>query len=574
MFVFLSHSSKDKGFVRKLANDLEQERISVWIDEVGLRVGDNLSTIESGISMASCIVVVLSIAANQSDWVKREIEFAMNLGKIKILPILLEDVTEDWMGELAEKAIADFRNPSDYRRSLYRLISAITDKPNPIYLTAKQAARKVKTEMNPSGEIFGISQQGVGTIYGLTDTRDWVFADATTGASRLWIVEFYDSQKGLVQAYPVKDDRIHELPKLFLLDSDPQPVSNSSIIYSCMLNEVSHYSEQEAQAMIENNPDSFKRVDKRYTRFRPIPITQMYVNSDVAILRALECGQAGEAFQKSNELFALMKLERDKRSGGILIWNVSFFDSTLGESVLTVGVDAITGEVKYPAMQNEILNANFLHIKMDNGNSVVSISQQLKAIENHIWDIPLPGEYAKKRLTAGEAIEMACELLETESSRQWQFGFLSNTGVIESVTSSKIAGPEEGLMKSDGTAGQWVIEVYSGEPQVVFSEGKKGYAYEFKQILVTGEDGAVAVASHASCVFTVPLSRCPLPSRFLEAYENARTLAIRCASVNFRMMSVALNRFKDRAEWCFRFYDSEDMLLILKVSEDGTRIIA
>lgn len=601
MFVFVSHSSKDKAFVRKLTNDLEQERIPVWIDEFGLRVGDNLSAIESTIREAGCIVVVLSESASQSYWVKREIELARRIGAIKILPIRLEDVPEDWGGELAAQAIADFRNPSEYRRALYRLISALTGSANPIYLTAKQAARMVKTAMNPSGELFGISQQGVGMLYGLTDTGDWLFADATTGESRFWIAEFYDPPKARVQAFMVKDSNIHELPDLFLLDSDQRPVPNSSIVYARMLNE-HHFdsSEQESQAIItrkgvrfkgwlvemtveagpqakvKNHDTPFKTVDKRYTRFRPIPITRTYIDSDIAISRAIECGQVTGTIDKGNELFALMKLERDKRNGGILIWNVSFFDQTLEESVLTVGVGAVTGDVKYPAMRNESLNANFFHIGDNSEGFRLNVRSQLRVIANHMWDIPLSDESSKKekRLTAGEAIELACELLESESSRQWQFGFLSNTGVIESVVSTNIASPEEGLMRSDGTAGQWVIEVYREEPNVVFREGRRGYQYEFKQILVTRKEGAVAVASLASCIFTVPLSRCPLPNRFLDAYEAARTLAVRYAAVDFRVMSVALNRLKDGAEWRFRFYDSGDMLLSLAVSGDGTRVIA
>lgn len=574
MFVFLSHSTRDKAFVRRLTHDLEQERIAFWIDEIGLHVGDNLTVLESKIREAGCMVVILSLAAQQSAWVRREIEVANSMEGIRILPVLLEDIVGGWGGELAEKAIADFRNPSEYRRSFYRLISAIKDKANPVYLTAKEAARLVKTERNPSGELFGVSQQGVGILYAFTETREWIFADATSGASRLWIVEFYDSQKACVESYAVKDGNIHELPTLFLLGSDPQPVENSFIIYSCLLNEETFYSEQEAQEIRERNRNRFSRIDKRYTRFRPVPITRQYVDSDKAVSRAIECSRAKEALQKTNDLFTLVKLECDKRHGGFLIWSVSFFDPTLGESILTVGLDAVTGEMKYPAMRNELLNANFFHFSVVNENYVMNFSHQFRAMENHVWDIPLPGESTNHRLTAGEAINLACELLDSEPSKQRKFGFLSNTGVVESVVSPHLTSAEEGLMKHDGTAGQWVIEVHSGEPQTISCDGRKGYAYEFKQILVTREKGAVAVNSSAICMFTVPLSRCPLPDRLLDAYEKARTLAVRYAAIDFSVMSVALDRFSGGAEWRFRFYDSEDMLLSLRVSGDGTRVIA
>lgn len=220
MFVFLSHSSKDKDFVRRLAHDLEQEGIDVWIDEEGLHVGDNLSKILSKIKEATFIVVVMSLSAQQSDWVRREIDLARNMGNIRVLPILIEEIEGGWGGELARQAVADFRNQLEYRR---------------------------------------------------------------------------------------------------------------------------------------------------------------YIDSDKAI-------------------------------------------------------------------------ADFFHISIENGNYVINIKRQLKAMEHRIWDIPDPKENANKRLTAGEAMNMAGKLLETDLSRQWQFGFISNTGVIE---------------------------VYSGEPQPVSENGRKGFAYEF-----------------------------------------------------------------------------------------------
>ena len=49
--VFLSHSSKDKQFVRRLTKDLEEAGIEIWLDEKELLVGDELNkSIEYGIS--------------------------------------------------------------------------------------------------------------------------------------------------------------------------------------------------------------------------------------------------------------------------------------------------------------------------------------------------------------------------------------------------------------------------------------------------------------------------------------------------------------------------------------------
>ena len=40
--IFLSHNSKDKHFVRKLANDLRRQGFYVWVDEAEIKLGDSL----------------------------------------------------------------------------------------------------------------------------------------------------------------------------------------------------------------------------------------------------------------------------------------------------------------------------------------------------------------------------------------------------------------------------------------------------------------------------------------------------------------------------------------------------
>lgn len=40
--IFLSHNSKDKEFVRRLANRLESYGVKVWVDEAEIKVGESL----------------------------------------------------------------------------------------------------------------------------------------------------------------------------------------------------------------------------------------------------------------------------------------------------------------------------------------------------------------------------------------------------------------------------------------------------------------------------------------------------------------------------------------------------
>lgn len=59
--IFLSHSSNDKPFVRKLAADLRRAGFYVWVDEAEIKVGDSLiEKIEDGIDNTDFLGVVIS----------------------------------------------------------------------------------------------------------------------------------------------------------------------------------------------------------------------------------------------------------------------------------------------------------------------------------------------------------------------------------------------------------------------------------------------------------------------------------------------------------------------------------
>lgn len=92
--LFLSHSSKDKFFVRKLAEKLIEYGVKVWIDEAEIKVGDSLlEKISAGVKDSDYLVVVLSHNSIESNWVQKELQMAMGreiLGTKVILPLLIE----------------------------------------------------------------------------------------------------------------------------------------------------------------------------------------------------------------------------------------------------------------------------------------------------------------------------------------------------------------------------------------------------------------------------------------------------------------------------------------------------
>ncbi len=132
--IFLSHNSKDKPFVRRLADDLRKEGFYVWVDEAEIKLGDSLiEKIREGLDKMEYVGVVLSKNSINSEWVKKEIDIAMNQeieGKrVKVLPIMLEQVEPPYF--LKGKLYADFTSEESYESGLKMIVRRLGDNPNP-----------------------------------------------------------------------------------------------------------------------------------------------------------------------------------------------------------------------------------------------------------------------------------------------------------------------------------------------------------------------------------------------------------------------------------------------------------
>ena len=121
--IFLSHSSQDKPFVRRLVKDLEAEELNVWLDEQELGVGDSIvRKIADALKKADYLIIVLSPESVRSKWVKAELNSALmedfsNKG-IAVLPVLIEDCEIPFL--LRDRVYADFR--TDYDLGLNSLL--------------------------------------------------------------------------------------------------------------------------------------------------------------------------------------------------------------------------------------------------------------------------------------------------------------------------------------------------------------------------------------------------------------------------------------------------------------------
>ena len=126
---FISHSSKDKLFVRKLATDLQRRRIRPWLDEREILVGDSLHRrISDGIESADFLILVLSEASIQSGWVEREVNAGLmrelENKNVIVLPILKEQLDHTRIPTLIrERRYASF--VEDYEEGLHDLTRSI-----------------------------------------------------------------------------------------------------------------------------------------------------------------------------------------------------------------------------------------------------------------------------------------------------------------------------------------------------------------------------------------------------------------------------------------------------------------
>lgn len=98
---FLSHSSSDKPFVRKVANALCQRGVIPWLDEYYLVPGMSISQkLREALETQTAVALFLSPQALNSRWVTEELEYALQLEaesdakKNHILPVYLGDAFE------------------------------------------------------------------------------------------------------------------------------------------------------------------------------------------------------------------------------------------------------------------------------------------------------------------------------------------------------------------------------------------------------------------------------------------------------------------------------------------------
>lgn len=124
--IFLSHSAKDKSFVRELAEQLNLLGIDAWFDEWDLQVGDSLYTaISQALETSRFVAIIISQNFLESKWAIDEMNLALSRERRErrslILPLLIGDVHKPPFIE--DRIHLDFR--SDYYHALTRLAGMV-----------------------------------------------------------------------------------------------------------------------------------------------------------------------------------------------------------------------------------------------------------------------------------------------------------------------------------------------------------------------------------------------------------------------------------------------------------------
>lgn len=116
MPIFISYSHQNKTFVDRLAAQLVQRNVNIWLDRWELSVGDSLvDRIQEAVDGASALLVILSKASVSSEWCKKELSAGLlrelEEKRVVVMPVMLEDCEVPIFAR--GKMFADFRTDFD-----------------------------------------------------------------------------------------------------------------------------------------------------------------------------------------------------------------------------------------------------------------------------------------------------------------------------------------------------------------------------------------------------------------------------------------------------------------------------
>jgi hypothetical protein len=132
---FISYSSKDEDFAKRLHADLQNNGVRCWFAPHDMRIGDKIiDAIDDAIRLRDKVLLILSEAALGSDWVEGEVTRALDEERTRkqvvLFPVRIDDAvmqtSEAWARLLrGQRNIGDFtgwKEHDSYQKSFERLM--------------------------------------------------------------------------------------------------------------------------------------------------------------------------------------------------------------------------------------------------------------------------------------------------------------------------------------------------------------------------------------------------------------------------------------------------------------------
>lgn len=135
---FISYSSKDNAFARRLYADLQSQNIRCWFAPEDLKWGERIRTgIDEAIRLHDKLLLILSRSSLASGWVEREVKMALAKERKEkrtvLFPVCVDKAVFespfDWATEIRhERNTGDFtrwKDHDEYQKAFTRLLRAL-----------------------------------------------------------------------------------------------------------------------------------------------------------------------------------------------------------------------------------------------------------------------------------------------------------------------------------------------------------------------------------------------------------------------------------------------------------------
>jgi len=132
---FISYSSKDDAFARRLHADLQSNHVRCWFAPEDLKIGGRIRTgLDEAIRLHDKLLLILSKSSVASGWVEREVKEALAKERKEkrtvLFPIRVDEAVFvspfDWATEIRhERNIGDFtrwKQHDEYQKAFARLL--------------------------------------------------------------------------------------------------------------------------------------------------------------------------------------------------------------------------------------------------------------------------------------------------------------------------------------------------------------------------------------------------------------------------------------------------------------------